>query len=67
MSATLSVESISALQAGRVRQEIDVALLGKVQDLAKQQGEAVVALLESIHETAGAGGESSSSGIDVRV
>lgn len=36
----------SVLKAGSVRQKIDVELLAKAQDVARQQGEAMVNMLE---------------------
>jgi hypothetical protein len=42
----LSIAAASAIQQNKVLNQIDVAIVGKSQQIQKQQGDAIVALIE---------------------
>lgn len=42
----LSIAAASAIQQSKVLNQIDVAVVGKSQQIQKQQGDAIVALIE---------------------
>lgn len=65
-----SVSDLAAAQAAQTRQRTDIAVLGKAQDSAKAQGEAIIALIESAASAIGHGesdghDESGHHGLDV--
>lgn len=42
----LSIAAASSFQQSKIQNQVDVAILGKTQQIQKQQGEAAVALVE---------------------
>ena len=48
--STISVESVSGLQAAITRQQIDMTVFKKTLDTAKVQSEAVIELIENVVE-----------------
>lgn len=63
MSDIPSIASASAYQQALISQQIQIATLAKANDTAKAQGEAVLALLESVVDLSAA--TTQAAGIDV--
>lgn len=51
---TIDTHGGGALQAALTRQNIGIAVLGKVNDVANQQAQAALALIDSVAETGAA-------------
>ncbi|NOS99732.1 MAG: hypothetical protein HOP29_03805 [Phycisphaerales bacterium] len=64
---TIDTHGGAAVQAALTRQNIGIAVLGKANDVANQQAQAALALIESVAETGAAidGGPSDGNRLDV--
>ena len=49
-----SAAGISAIQSAQVRQQIDVAVLGKLRESTDQQAQAILSLLEDVSDSSAA-------------